>query len=110
MATAFGRQFRLWRSSARLSQLDLAMRAGVSQRHLSFIETGRSRPGADVVLRLAAALDIPLKDRNRLLDIAGLAPHYPEVELTDGVSAPFRAAISHVLEAHEPYPAFVLNR
>ena len=82
----------------------------MSQRHLSFIETGRSRPGTDVVLRLAAALDIPLRDRNRLLESAGLKAHYPEVELSAGVSAPFRAAISRLLAAHEPYPAFVLNR
>ena len=109
-ATAFGRQLRLWRSSARLSQLDLAVRAGISQRHLSFIETGRSRPGGDVVLRLAGALDIPLRDRNRLLESAGLAAYYPEVELNDGASAPFRAAIARLLESHEPYPAFVLNR
>jgi transcriptional regulator with XRE-family HTH domain len=109
-ATAFGRQLRLWRSWARLSQLELAMRASMSQRHLSFIETGRSRPGTDVVLRLAAALDIPLRDRNRLLESAGLAAHYPEIELADGVSAPFRTAISRLLEVHEPYPAFVLNR
>jgi transcriptional regulator with XRE-family HTH domain len=109
-ATAFGRQLRLWRSWARLSQLDLAMRAGLSQRHLSFIETGRARPGTDVVLRLAAALEIPLRDRNRLLDSAGLAPHYPEFELNDRVTAPFRAAISRLLESHEPFPAFVLNR
>jgi len=109
-ATAFGRQLRLWREWARLSQLDLAMRAGMSQRHLSFIETGRSRPGSDVVMRLAAALDLPLRDRNRLLESAGLAAHYPEVALTANVSAPFRAAISRLLEAHEPYPAFVLNR
>jgi transcriptional regulator with XRE-family HTH domain len=110
LATAFGRQLRLWRLAAHLSQLELAVRAGMSQRHVSFIETGRSRPGADVVLRLAAALDIPLRDRNRLLESAGLAAHYPEVALTDGASAPFRAAISRLLEAHEPYPAFVLNR
>jgi transcriptional regulator with XRE-family HTH domain len=109
-ATAFGRQLRLWRGWARLSQLDLAVRAGLSQRYLSFIETGRSRPGTDVVLRLAAALDIPLRDRNRLLESAGLAAHYPEVALTEGVSAPFRAAVLRLLEAHEPYPAFALNR
>jgi transcriptional regulator with XRE-family HTH domain len=109
-ATAFGRQLRLWRSWARLSQLELALRASLSQRHLSFIETGRSRPGTDVVLRIAEALEIPLRDRNRLLESAGLGPHYPEVELTDLVSAPFRAAVAHLLEAHEPYPAFVLNR
>ena len=109
-ATVFGRQLRLWREWARLSQLDLAIRAGMSQRHLSFIETGRSRPGSDVVLRLAAALDLPLRDRNRLLESAGLPAHYPEVGLSDDASAPFRAAISRMLESHEPYPAFVLNR
>jgi transcriptional regulator with XRE-family HTH domain len=109
-ATAFGRQLRLWRSWARLSQLDLAERAGLSQRHVSFIETGRTRPGTDVVLRMAAALEIPLRDRNRLLESAGLAPHYPEVQLSDRVSAPFRAAIARLLEAHDPYPAFVINR
>lgn len=63
-----------------------------------------------MVLRLAAALDIPLRDRNRLLQSAGLAPHYPEVDLTDRVGAPFRAAITHLIETHDPYPAFVLNR
>lgn len=108
--TAFGRQLRLWRSWARVSQLELAVRTGLSQRHLSFIETGRSRPGTDVVLRIAAALDLPLRDRNRLLESAGLPAHYPEVALTDGASAPFRTAIARLLEAHEPYPAFVLDR
>ena len=108
--TSFGRQLRLWRAWARLSQLDLAMRAGLSQRHLSFLETGRSRPGTAVVLRIAEALEIPLRDRNRLLESAGLAPRFPELDLSDGASAPFRAAIARLLEAHEPYPAFVLNR
>jgi transcriptional regulator with XRE-family HTH domain len=108
--TAFGKQLRLWRSWARLSQLDLAVRAGLSQRHVSFIETGRSRPGTAVVLRIADALALPLRDRNRLLESAGLRPHFPEVALTDGASAPFLAAIARLLESHEPYPAFVLNR
>ena len=108
--TAFGRQLRLWRARARLSQLELAMRADISQRHLSFIETGRSRPRAAVVLRLAEALGIPLRDRNRLLESAGLAARYPEVELTAGANAPFRAAIVRLLAAHEPYPAFVIDR
>jgi transcriptional regulator with XRE-family HTH domain len=110
VTTSFGRQLKLWRSWARMSQLELSVRAGLSQRHLSFLETGRSRPGTDVVLRIAAALEIPLRDRNRLLESAGLAAHYPEVELSAGVSTPFRAAVVRLLEAHEPFPAFVLNR
>lgn len=109
-ATAFGRQLRLWRTNARMSQLELAVRADVSQRHLSFIETGRARPRADVVRRVADALQIPLRDRNRLLESAGLAPTYPEVRLTDAAVAPFRGAVARLLAAHEPYPAYVLDR
>lgn len=108
--TDFGRLLRLWRATARMSQLELATEAEVSQRHLSFIETGRSRPGPDVVLRLAEALDVPLRDRNRLLTAAGLAPHFREARLDDSAIAPFRAAIARLLTAHEPYPAFVLDR
>lgn len=93
-----------------MSQLELASRAEMSQRHLSFIETGRARPGSEVVQRVADALEIPLRDRNRLLAAAGLAPHYPEVRLDDVVVAPFRSAIKRLLDAHEPFPAFVLDR
>ena len=93
-----------------MSQLDLAIRADLSQRHISFIETGRSRPRVDVVQRVAEALEVPLRDRNILLESAGLAPSYPEVPLSDGAAAPFRAAIGKLLESHEPYPAFVINR
>jgi transcriptional regulator with XRE-family HTH domain len=100
----------MWRRQRGLSQLDLAIRADLSQRHVSFIETGRSRPGEGVVHRVAEALEVPLRDRNILLEAAGLAASYPEVPLSDGVAAPFRNAIAKLLESHEPYPAFVINR
>ena len=90
--------------------MDLAVRADLSQRHVSFIETGRSRPRADVVQRIAEALEVPLRDRNVLLETAGLAPIYPEVPLSHGAAEPFQNAIRMILEAHEPYPAFVINR
>jgi transcriptional regulator with XRE-family HTH domain len=108
--TDFGRLLRLWRTHARMSQLELATRAEMSQRHLSFIETGRARPGSEVVQRVAEALEIPLRDRNRLLVAAGLAPYYPDTPLDAAVVAPFRSAIRRLLEAHEPFPAFVLDR
>ena len=109
-ATAFGRHLKRWRRQRGLSQLDLAVRADLSQRHVSFIETGRSRPRADVVQRVAEALEIPLRDRNILLETAGLAPVYPEVPLSDEAAEPFRNTIRTMLESHEPYPAFVINR
>ena len=109
-APAFGRYMKQWRRQRGLSQLDLAVRADVSQRHVSFIETGRSRPREDVVHKVAEALEVPLRDRNILLEAAGLAPSYPEVPLSDGAAAPFRAAIRQMLESHEPYPAYVINR
>ena len=93
-----------------MSQLELATRAEMSQRHLSFIETGRARPGSDVVQRIGEALGLPLRDRNRLLAAAGLAAHYPEAPLDAASVAPFRSAIRRLLEAHEPFPAFVLDR
>jgi len=107
---AFGRYMKMWRRQRGLSQLELAVRADLSQRHVSFIETGRSRPRQDVVLRVAEALEVPIRDRNILLEAAGLAPSYPEVPLSDGVAAPFRNAIGKLLESHEPYPAYVINR
>ena len=108
--TAFGRQMKRWRRQRGLSQLELAVRADVSQRHVSFIETGRSRPRQDVVHKVAEALEVPIRDRNVLLEAAGLAPSYPEVLLSDGAAAPFRSAIRKMLESHEPYPAYVINR
>ena len=109
-ATAFGRHMKQWRKQRGLSQLDLAVRADVSQRHVSFIETGRSRPREDVVHKVAEALEIPLRDRNILLEAAGLASSYPEISLSDEAAAPFSNAIRQMIESHEPYPAYVINR
>ena len=109
-ATTFGRHMKWWRQQRGLSQLDLAVRADLSQRYVSFIETGRSRPRANVVQRVAEALEVPLRDRNILLETAGLAPIYPEVPLSDGAAEPFRSTIRKMLESHEPYPAYVINR
>ena len=108
--TAFGRHMKRWRLQRGLSQLDLAVRSELSQRHVSFIETGRSRPRTEVVQRVAEALEVPLRDRNILLEAAGLAPVYPEVSLSDGAAEPFRNTLRKMLEAHEPYPAYVINR
>jgi transcriptional regulator with XRE-family HTH domain len=99
-----------WRQHRGLSQLELAMRAQVSQRHVSFIETGRSRPRQEVVLKIAEALEIPLRERNVILEFAGLAPSYPEIPMGSAEIAPFRDAIRRMLTAHEPYPAYVINR
>lgn len=110
MTTAFGSRLKHWRSVRRMSQLDLSLHASVSARHLSFLETGRSRPGQDVVLRLAEALDVPLRDRNDLLRAVGLPLHYPEARLSDELLAPYREIIDQMLSHHAPYPGFVLDR
>jgi transcriptional regulator with XRE-family HTH domain len=98
------------RTRRHISQLDLALRAGTTQRHLSFIESGRSVPGRDMVVRLAESLELPLRERNELLLAAGFATAYPESSLDDPVLAPVRAAIGHILDGHLPYPALVVNR
>ncbi|MFO0601078.1 MAG: helix-turn-helix transcriptional regulator [Myxococcaceae bacterium] len=108
--SAFGRQLKQWRRQRGVSQLALAERAQVSQRHISFIETGRSRPGEETVHRIAEALEIPLRERNSMLEAAGLSAMYPEHRMSDSALAPFRQAVARMLEAHEPYPAFVINR
>ncbi len=108
--SAFGRQLKYWRNQRGFSQLDLAAEATMSQRHVSFIESGRSRPGEDVVLRVAEALDVPLRDRNSLLMAAGLTPRFPELPYAHEDIAPFRSAIERMLESHEPYPAYVIDR
>jgi transcriptional regulator with XRE-family HTH domain len=105
-----GTLLREWRRRRRLSQLDLALEAGVSARHLSFIETGRARPSREMVLRLAERLDVPLRDRNQLLLAAGFAPAYGERGLDAPELEPVRAALGLVLEGHEPYPAVVVDR
>jgi transcriptional regulator with XRE-family HTH domain len=105
-----GTHLRQWRQRRRLSQLDLAMEADISARHLSFLETGRSAPSREMILRLAEQLEIPMRERNVLLVAAGYAPIFPERSLADPALAPARAAIDIILEAHKPYPAFALDR
>ncbi len=104
-----GTMLRDWRSRRRLSQLELALEAGVSARHLSFVETGRSRPSAEMVLHLADQLDIPLRERNQLLLAAGYAPQYGARSLDSPEMAPIRDALGHVLAGHEPYPAIAVD-
>jgi len=107
---AVGALMRRWRELRRLSQLELALRADISARHLSFIETGRSRPSAEMVLRLAEHLDVPLRRRNELLLAAGHAPAYPETPLGAPPLAPVLAAARQLLRGHEPYPALLVDR
>lgn len=99
-----------WRRRRRLSQLDLALEAGVSTRHLSFVETGRSRPSPEMVLHLADRLEVPLRERNQLLLAAGYAPRYGARSLDDPDLAPVRDALGRVLAGHEPYPAIAVDR
>lgn len=105
-----GDVLREWRQRRRMSQLDLALEAEISTRHLSFMETGRSQPSREMVLRLAEQLDIPLRERNILLVAAGFAPVYPEHSLDDPLLEPARKAMELVLAGHEPYPAVALDR
>ena len=105
-----GQLLREWRDRRNLSQLELASGSAVSTRHLSFIETGRSRPSREMVLHLAERLEIPLRERNRLLLAAGYAPAYGERPLAGEEMAPVREALERFLRAHEPYPALVLDR
>jgi transcriptional regulator with XRE-family HTH domain len=105
-----GPLLRDWRKRRRLSQLDLALEAGVSARHLSFVETGRSRPSADMVLQLAEQLEVPLRNRNQLLMAAGHAPVFEQHELEDPEMAPVRQALQLILDGHDPYPAVVIDR
>jgi transcriptional regulator with XRE-family HTH domain len=109
-APRVGTLLRDWRRRRRLSQLDLALEAGVSARHLSFVETGRSRPSADMVLHLADQLEVPLRDRNHLLLAAGYAPVYGQRGLDEPQMGPVREALDLVLRGHEPYPAVVVDR
>jgi transcriptional regulator with XRE-family HTH domain len=105
-----GALLREWRERRRLSQLDLALDAEVSTRHLSFVETGRSLPSRDLVLHLAEQLELPLRERNHLLLAAGYAPAYPENPLDGPQLAAVRAAVRQVLRGHEPYPAVMVDR
>ncbi|MDE2607170.1 MAG: helix-turn-helix transcriptional regulator [Burkholderiales bacterium] len=106
----FGEHLRAWRQRRRMSQLDLATEAGVSTRHLSFVETGRSEPSREMVLRLAERLDVPLRERNALLVAAGYAPMYRERPLDDPALAAARDAVQLILRSHEPWPALAVDR
>jgi transcriptional regulator with XRE-family HTH domain len=107
---AFGVLLREWRQRRRVSQLDLAIAADVSARHVSFLETGRSNPSREMVLRLAERLDVPLRDRNPLLLAAGYAPSYPRRPLDDPAMTPVREAVAAILAGYEPYPALAVDR
>ena len=104
-----GPLLRAWRERRRISQLELALRAGSSARHISFVETGRSRPSEEMVLRLAEQLDVPVRERNALLLAAGYAPHYPETPLDDPALAALRSGVERLIQGYEPYPALVVD-
>jgi transcriptional regulator with XRE-family HTH domain len=105
-----GELLREWRERRRLSQLDLSIQADISTRHLSFVETGRSRPTPAMILRLTEHLNVPLRERNQLLLAGGYAPAYPQHGLDEPELASVRAALRQVLAGHEPNPAVVVNR
>jgi len=106
----FATRLRWWRARRGLSQLDLAGRAEISQRHLSFLELGRASPSRDMVLRLAAALDVPLRQQNALLMAGGFAPVWRETDLAAPELAQVRAALDYILAQQEPYPAVAVDR
>src|SRR4249920_3586954 len=108
--SGFGRALREWRTRRGLSQLTLAVDAGISSRHLSFVETGRAQPSREMVLLLARVLDVPLRDRNDLLVAAGYAPIYRATALDAPAMAQVRRALDFILRQQEPYPAIVLDR
>jgi transcriptional regulator with XRE-family HTH domain len=105
-----GEMLREWREQRRLSQLELSSRAEISTRHLSFVETGRSAPSRAMLLHLTEQLDVPLRERNRLLLAAGFAPVYGETSMDAPRMAAIRAAVGQVLAGHEPYPAVVVDQ
>jgi len=105
-----GEMLRSWRRRRSLSQLELSLNAGVSSRHLSFLETGRARPSREMVLHLAQELQVPARERNSLLLAAGFAPLHTERSLEEPEMAIVRQAIDRFLRAHEPYPALVIDR
>ena len=109
-APQVGDLLRDWRLRRRRSQLDLSNEASVSARHLSFVETGRSRPSRELVLHLAEHLDVPLRERNALLLAAGYAPTYRQTALDAEEMAPVRAALDTILAGHQPFPAIVVDR
>ena len=110
MRDSYGTTLRTWRAARRLSQLDLATVADVSQRHVSFLETGRAKPSREMVIHLAIALDVPRRDRNTMLAAAGYAPEYPETALTAPALQQVRGILETILRSHDPFPAIVVDR
>src|ERR687893_2607003 len=108
--TGVGSLLRGWRQQRRLTQLELALEADVSARHLSFVETGRSKPGREMLLRVLQRLEVPFREQNRLLLAAGHAPAFPERSLEDPELQPVRDALDVILRRHEPYPAVAVDR
>lgn len=108
--SGFASRLRWWRRKRGLSQLQLALATTCSQRHLSFLELGRAMPSRAIVLRLSAALDLPLRQANELLLAAGYAPVWAETDLAEAALAPVRAALDHLLRQQEPFPAVVVDR
>ncbi len=108
--STFGAALRTWRQSRKCSQLELSLAAGVSQRHVSWLETGRSRPSREMVVTLAGALNVPLRERNTLLASAGFASVYQQTDLATPQMATVAAALEHMLDHHAPYPALVADR
>lgn len=109
-SSPIGALLRDWRIKRRMSQLDLATEAEISQRHLSFVESGRAKPSRDMVLHLAEQLDVPLRQRNQLLMAAGFAPSFSERPISDAAMAPAMTAVRQVLKGHEPNPALAVDR
>ncbi|MEA2002161.1 MAG: helix-turn-helix transcriptional regulator [Actinomycetota bacterium] len=110
MPTSYGTVLRDWRAARRMSQLELATVADVSQRHVSFLEKGRSKPSREMVIHLAIALDVPLRERNTMLMVAGYSSEYGETALTAPALDQVRGILERILRAHEPFPAFVVDR
>ena len=109
-STGFGEHLRAWRRRRRLSQLDLAAEADISTRHLSYVETGRANPSREMVLRLAARLEVPLRERNAFLVAAGYAPMYRETRLDEPAMAAAKQTVELILKSHEPFPALAIDR
>ena len=107
---AIGAFLREWRERRRVTQLELALEAGISARHLSFVETGRSKPGRETLVRVLERLEVPFREQNRLLLAAGHAPAFPERSLEDPELEPVRDALDVILRGHEPYPAVAVDR
>ena len=108
-SSQFGILLRHWRQARRYSQMDLALQADISSKHVSFLETGRNQPSREMILRLTQAMDVPLRDRNLILNSAGFAPVYEESGIDSPLVGQAREALTRILEKQEPYPAIVLD-